>query len=415
MKDDSPIPPVPKIDPKYRRRKTSTLLDTDRGRLFVKILGISDVGLEGIEKKYAKFNMVLDNGLHSITTPFTPLKKNSDLDQEFELVVGSNLEFILTLKAKWSKNTTPASPAIGSLSPLAKQRVLSSRQSTISMLKSEKRSTGFSKLFGSKKKSPLTNSPLAVNRSTPNFTTHNTNAPNGSVLPLQDPWDDMTAVDGSFARMYIAFSQYEKEIYGKVATFEVPCYNEWTVKSDTQGKKKKEPYQIALLKVQMMFIPRASKAEALPGSIKEAVSELQAASKVIEQESIKDREDLGIKLEGYMSQLGGDCKYLRRRLFKLENTTLTAYSESSHKPRAIINLKKGVRIEDTDVGGFRVMFKNGESIEFYTENMTEWIQKIQTVIDNKEELEKLQKEEAEIKPWVALILDNSSKDLDVSI
>lgn len=436
-----------------QKRKVSDVLDSDRGRLFVRVLSVKKVLLPGVREKKAKFNMILDNGLHSITTPYKPLGDNVMMEQEFELIVGTNLEFILTLKAKWPKVVAPPRPSSATVSPLQPiPSVASSRMSE------KKHGHGFGKLFGGKKKGAgdkvkPPRSPVAT-------------AQRPAAVPPKDAWEDLTAVDGSFGRVYVAFSQYENEIYGRAATFEIPCYNEWsktTASGGTSGAKvRREPYQIAVLQVQMMFVPRASKSEALPGSIKEALNDLRLAvatqkrgeDEAKDKAAAKEEEEKknpAVALTGYLSQLGGDCKYWRRRYFKLDGPTLTAYSETSHKPRVSINLSKALRvIEDkssltqptvvvgsdtstTSSGrrrrksafaeheeafmfvdeGFRVRFANGEIIDFYADDKAAkhaWVQGLNAVIVKQRAAKQVdaanRKEEARyVKPWVQLVLD----------
>lgn len=443
-----------------QKRKTSELLESDRGRLFVRVLKVKKIGLPGLEGKHAKFNMILDNGLHSITTPYKVLSTEVSMEQEFELVVGTNLEFIMTLKAKWPKTVQPP--------------VSTSRPASIASSKFNEKKTGFSKLFGGSKKK------TAVDKLKPSHSPTKAMSPQRTPIqtsiPVKDFWEDLTAVDGSFGRVYVAFSQYESEIYGCAATFEIPCYNEWSTvikpSSTTPGPKKtrREPYQIGTLQVQMMFVPRKSQKETLPRSIKEALSDLRMAAQQQQKEQ-KTKEDLAqaeilakeeeertaIKHEGYLSQLGGDCKYWRRRYFKLDGPTLTAYSETSHKPRVSINLSKAARViqdkstlteptvvvgsntSSTSAGrrrrksafaetedafmfvdeGFRIRFLNGEIIDFYAdeaESKQEWVKAlvkvIESVAENKVKDAATQQEKANmsggterIKPWVELVLE----------
>lgn len=228
-----------------------------------------------------------------------------------------------------------------------------------------------------------------------------------------DPWDALTAKDGSFGRSYIAFAQYEQEIYGKPGVFEVNCFNEWT---EVNGKKR-QPYKIAKLEIELMYIPRGSKSETLPVSI-------EAAQETLKEASAKTH----IETEGFMSQHGGDCKYWRRRYFTLRGTTLTAYSETSRKPRATINLAKAVAViadksalsqPTVEVGrdkqrrksvfaaesdgfmfaneGFRLRFANGEIIDFYADSEATkdtWVSQLRGVVAT----------QAKAQPWVDLVL-----------
>lgn len=473
-----------------QKRKTSELLDSDRGRLFVRVLSVRQINLPGVKTKKARFNMTLDNGLHSITTPYKALSEEVAMEQEFELIVGTNLEFILTLKGKWPKSAnSPTMAKSPQMAAPGKQRPIHPVSSAQKQPTEKKH--GFSKLFGSSRKKPSMAQlgPGARGTASPGLT------PQASLAAQpaggdKDSWDDLTAVDGSFGRVYVAFSQYESEVYGRAATFDIPCYNEWstTLVKATTGpgsakKVKREPYKIGSLQVQMMFVPRVSKKETMPQSIKEALNELRVAAALLKQAEAGEQQhptagsvpgqtqDKAVsngaslpKLEGYLSQLGGDCKYWRRRYFQLDGATLTAYSETSHKPRVSINLRKAVRVvsdkstltqptvlvgSDTSASsaaaggrrrrksafaeqeeafmfadeGFRIRFGNGEIIDFYADDgeaKRRWVEKLGDVMGlpkakegtttTEEEqqpkpAELLQQSKQKIKPWVEMVLE----------
>ncbi|KAF5094989.1 hypothetical protein D0Z00_003318 [Geotrichum galactomycetum] len=290
-------------------------------------------------------------------------------------------------------------------------------------------------------------------------------------VPVHDTWDDLTAKDGSFGRVSIAFKDYESQIFGKPGSFDVPIYNHWATSGIAGGSKTKRPaYLVGVLQVQMMFIPRHSKREELPHTLRDAMSminqgkEQRETDKRALEERVKAQKEAqeqerrnATKHEGFLSQLGGDCTYWRRRFFKLDGPELTAYSETTRKPRASINLVKAIRVvEDkstltekmVSVGneksaagrrrrksafaeqeeafmfvdsGFRIRFSNGEIIDFYADTMErkeEWVQVLKNVIskalDAKVKVANL-KEEINYMPsskplplWVERVLDQES-------
>ena len=72
--------------------KPSDSLDTpvehennERGRLFVKVIGVKDLSLPLPQGEPTYFCMTLDNGLHCVTTSWLELGKNAPIGQEFEL------------------------------------------------------------------------------------------------------------------------------------------------------------------------------------------------------------------------------------------------------------------------------------------------------------------------------------------
>lgn len=441
-------------------------MESDRGRLFIKICGIKKIGLQKVNEKRARFNLVLSNGVQEIETPYRPLAENLSIDQEFELIVGSFLNFDLTLKTKWSK-APPAKPVVTS-TPRGHGRTSSVTSiQTSASESSEKSKKGFARLFGSKKKT-LPTPPASPNpqRAPPQPISISTTS-----VPVHDVWDDLTAKDGSFGRVSIAFKDYETQVFGKPKSFDVPIYNHWATNGVVGGSKTRRPaYQIGMLQVQMMFIPRHSKREELPHTLADALSMIKQGreqhekdkrsleSQIKAQKEAQEQERLNAtKHEGFLSQLGGDCTYWRRRYFKLDGPELTAFSETTRKPRASINLVKAIRVvEDkstltekmVSVGsetsaagrrrrksafaeqeeafmfvdsGFRIRFSNGEIIDFYADDMDskkEWVQVLKNVIskalDAKVKVANL-KEEINYMPsskplalWVEQVLNHES-------
>lgn len=425
-----------------RKRKKSELLESDRGRLFVRVLGVKHITLPRVAEKQARFNVVLDNGVQELVTPFRSLTGESAVvEQEFELVAGSaQLDISLTMRAKWPK----AGAQVPSRSKQHMRTVSIASNSTGSSDKSARKLGGFSKLFG-KKKSPAPSSPAASPRL----------AQTAAFLPVKDAWDDLTDTDGSFGRVQISLADYEDKIYGKVQKFELPIANHWSVITHQGRRTPHEPYQVGTLQVQMMFVPRVSKQEQLPHSIAEALSQLQTARAAVqsEKQAVVEREKAeaarqaelrrnALQHEGYLSQLGGDCTYWRRRFFKLDGCNLTAYSES-RKPRISINLVKATQVvEDKSTltrttgkdrrksafaeqeegfmfvdSGFRVKFANGEVIDFYAEDSEDkqkWVDALKSVVAKKQDInekaapvkeEQTVTQSGQVKPWVELVLN----------
>ncbi|KAK9375458.1 uncharacterized protein V1513DRAFT_443024 [Lipomyces chichibuensis] len=210
----------------------------DRGRLFVKVLALKDLKLPLNDDTSAYFALTLDNGIHCVTTAYMNLTRNAPIYQEFELIVGMDLEFILTLKAKI---TRPATPVSRPPSPKKKESRF-----------------GIDKLFSSPKRrmpaeSVSKHSPLAL--------------------------DHLLGSDGSFARSYIAFSQIEKEVYLASKILEVPCYNEWATEFDASRSRKAErvttaPYAIGKIVLQLLYYPKTHRNQEIPRSLNACLREL---------------------------------------------------------------------------------------------------------------------------------------------
>ncbi|GMM33688.1 Bud4 protein [Saccharomycopsis crataegensis] len=348
----------------------------DQGRLYVRIVGLKNLDLPAVDAHNAKFSLILDNGIHCISTPEVDLHTNTSINQEFELTVSDNLEFILTLKASYEYEGTEKLIEITEKYPVRK-RVLGGLLGHKTIYKTRKRLV--------------------------------------SKIDKTDPWDTKMAKDGSFARAYVDFAQYEPLITGKACNFDVTCFNEWeTYEERNHQVKKRQPYRIGKLELQMLYIPRSKINEVFPPSIH------------IAYEAVKEyQKQLQVNYEGFLSQEGGDCNYLKRRWFTLNGTDLIAHNEFSKKTRAKINLIKAVGLISSNIKknyiagttsnnnsknnrrlseeiimhqGFKIKFMNGETIEFVADSQYEkmnWLRLLDSVISKNKFRQ----------PWIKILYD----------
>ncbi|KAI0127710.1 cell division protein anillin-domain-containing protein [Xylariales sp. AK1849] len=355
----------------------------ERGRLFIKVMGVKDLDLPLPKNERTWFSLTLDNGVHCVTTAWLELARNAPVGQEFELVVPNDLEFQLTLNVKLERpepQRLPASPT-----KMAKPKT-----------------STFSRVFASPKKRKEMEARARADEEA--FAQAQRDAANKGRNFAPTAWDllsPLTAEDGSFARSYVCLKEHESRCYGRPYMAEITAFNEWateeanfasSVKSKRGGASnsvvRRAPYKIGKLDVQLLFVPRpkGSADDDMPKSMNSCIRELKAAE-----------ERLSRNWEGPLSQQGGDCPYWRRRYFKLVGTKLTAYHEATRQPRATINLSNTKRLIDdrrqltqpdtTGRGGkrrrsafaeeeegymfveegFRIRFNNGEVIDFYAD------------------------------------------------
>ncbi|KAK9320265.1 cell division protein anillin-domain-containing protein [Lipomyces orientalis] len=231
--------PVPVVAKLTSSEADDTIDPADRGRLFVKVLALKDLKLPLNDDSSAYFTLTLDNGIHCVTTAYMNLTRNAPIYQEFELIVGSDLEFILTLKAKISR---PATPVSRSPSPKKKESRF-----------------GIDKLFSSPKRRTQVES-----------------------VPQHGPraLDNILGSDGSFARSYVSFSQIEREIYLTSKILEVPCYNEWATEIDASRSRKAQrmptaPYPIGKIVLQLLYYPKTHRNQEIPRSLNACLRELK--------------------------------------------------------------------------------------------------------------------------------------------
>ncbi|KAI1374932.1 DUF1709-domain-containing protein [Hypoxylon crocopeplum] len=357
----------------------------ERGRLFVKVMGVKDLDLPLPKNERTWFSLTLDNGVHCVTTSWLELARNAPIGQEFELVVPKDLEFQLTLNVKLER---PAPRSV----PVAPTKV------------PKPKSSAFSRVFASpKKRKEMEARHRAEEEAYAQAQREAAATKQRNAAPTA--WDllsPLAADDGTFARSYICLKEHESRCYGRPYMVEVAAFNEWaaeeagfasSVKSKRAGIPsnsilRRAPYKIGKLDVQLLFVPRpkGSGDDEMPKSMAACVRELKAAE-----------ERLSRNWEGHLSQQGGDCPYWRRRYFKLVGTKLTAFHETTRQPRATINLSNAKRLIDdrrqlTDPEttgrngkrrrsafaeeeegymfveeGFRLRFNNGEIIDFYAD------------------------------------------------
>ncbi|EEA25995.1 GTP binding protein (Bud4), putative [Talaromyces marneffei ATCC 18224] len=353
--------------------------DQERGRLFVKVVGVRDLDMPLPKGEKLQFALTLDNGLHCVTTSWLELGRSAPIGQEFELIVHKELEFQLTLQMKTD-------------GIFLKQN----RESVVSATPSKQKSSAFSRVFASPKKRKEMEMKQQLEQQEKQRLEAKANA---------GPWEKLRSVidrDGSFARAYVSLSDHEKYAYGRPYVVRVPCFNEWAVEEPSSVKSKKSsslnivqkrpPYKVGNLELQLLFvpIPKGAKEEDMPKSMNACIREMREAENAASR-----------MWEGYLSQQGGDCPYWRRRFFRLQGSKLTAYHEVTRQPRATINLAKAAKLiddkstltqkETTTRGGgrrksafseeeegymfveegFRIRFANGEVIDFYADSRAE--------------------------------------------
>ncbi|CAA9963387.1 PH multi-domain protein [Pyrenophora teres f. maculata] len=390
----------------------------ERGRVFVKVVGVKDLDLPLPKHERTHFQLTLDNGLHCVTTSWLDLKPSAPIGQEFELVVLDDLEFQLTLQTK--------------LEPPVAPQVIPTPSKIINHKKS---ASAFRNLLSSPKKrkeqerkaqEEADRIALQEQQQAQAAAKRNHQATAWELL------HDLVGPDGSFARAYVCLSSHENQAYGRPLTVDVPCFNEWavdntggsSVKSKRGGVVRRPPYRIGKLTLQLLYVPKPKNAkdEDMPKSMNACIRELKEA------EQVKD-----ISFEGTLSQQGGDCPFWRRRFFRLEGTKLTAYHESTRQPRATINLTKASKLMDdksalqqpsaTKQGGrrksgfaedeegymfveegFRIRFANGEVIDFYADSREQkeaWMKVLSETVG---------KDIAQNKGWAAMVLEKERKE-----
>lgn len=358
---------LPMVELKNDDENKNLLVNGERGRLFIRMNNVGDFKLPNISGRNAKIQMTLDNGIHCLKTGFLDINSESlcVINKEFELIVADNLDIIMTFKIKYDK-------------PKAQKVIVAEK-------KKFKVNSKLGRLFG-KTKIEIVKKEIEQKLE-------------------YDAMSNHVAVDGSFAKIKLAFRNYEKDISGKITSYKLTCYNEW-------NKASKQPVPVCTINLDMLFIPRTLENETLPISISNALNQADQAKKVV-----------NVKHEGFMFQDGGDLKLWTRRFYKLEGYDLMAFSDEN-KMKAKINLRKITDISSANMpnivttnsknktkpskrvfseslmlsNGFRLHFANGETIEFGCDSpheMDVWLGLLEQLIS----MNNFNKQ-----PWIKLML-----------
>ncbi|EFY93362.1 hypothetical protein MAC_00600 [Metarhizium acridum CQMa 102] len=397
--------------------EVATIDSGERGRLFVKVMGVKDLDLPLPKNERTWFSLTLDNGVHCVTTAWLELARNAPIGQEFELVVPNDLEFQLTLNVKLEK------PAY--LNAQTANKPVKTKTST------------FSRVFASpKKRREMELRQKEEERQQREALARQRNcSPSGYEL-----LSPLTAEDGSFARSYVCLKEHEHRCFGRPYMAEIACFNEWATEEESfacsvKSKRgnaaaavvRRAPYKIGKLELQLLFVPRPKNStdDDMPKSMNSCVRELKAAE-----------ERLSRNWEGHLSQQGGDCPYWRRRYFKLVGTKLTAYHEATRQPRATINLSNAKRLIDDrralteketagkggrrrrsafaedEEGymfveeGFRIRFNNGEVIDFYADTAEDkegWMRVLSEILGRDSSMDEMNGVRSRAK-WCEIVL-----------
>lgn len=273
----------------------------ERGRLFVKVMGVKDLDLPIPKSKSTPivcknqltrvderswFSLTLDNGVHCVTTAWLELARNAPIGQEFELVVPNDLEFQLTLNVKLEK------PAASRVAASAKAN--------------KPKTSTFSRVFASPKK----RKELELRQREEEERMQNAHARQRNGPPTAyELFSPLAAEDGSFGRSYVCLKEHENRCFGRPYMAEVACFNEWATEeagfaSSVKSKRgntavvRRAPYKVGKLELQLLFVPRPKNAtdDDMPKSMNSCIRELKATE-----------ERLARNWEGHLSQQGGDC------------------------------------------------------------------------------------------------------------
>ncbi|PRT55715.1 Bud site selection protein BUD4 [Wickerhamiella sorbophila] len=342
----------------------------DRGRLFLqinKLNNLRDLPFDG--GRNPRFTLTLDNGMQTVTTPPVPLTApgfsgsiSAKIGQEFELLVGMDLELVVTMSVFMDALEAPLRP---------RRELKPEPQKVETPPPSPKKSSGLRGLLSPKKNKRLSvdKLPPVIDQQSYLKDEREHDIAMESYKRRSNLWKGVTGPKGEVARGYLFESHYEADIYGRPQSYSLPLYNEW------QGE---DPKQMCDLQVTLMYVPKLFNSETLPSSMQACVKELETA-----------RHNRSLKFEGYLTQNGGDCTLWRRRWFTLRRNELVGHHEDTKKVRSFIRMENARSILDAaevppsddlwciyEDRTFFVTFKDGEELSFYADTAElkdEWL------------------------------------------
>ncbi|KAI0349954.1 hypothetical protein OH77DRAFT_1464614 [Trametes cingulata] len=290
------------------------------GKVFVRVAGLRGLKVP-IPSQPTAITCTLNNGIHFVTTPEAALGQECRIDQEFELIEHSKLEFTLTIKvrrdphivAQFKANQPPpvTRPPPQPLPPPASKGGGSSKGGGMRSFLG----------LGSPKK------PKAVQR-----------APSPAPPPpppqfkLQENLARYLKPDGSLARAFISFKDVAAHCDTRLLETAFPLIGQrLEVGSSVKAM------QIGEIVLQIFRLPPLPgiPPNQLPQSLEECHRGLSHV-----------RWHKATYQQGTLTQSGGDCATWRRRHFRIIGANMIAFNDVTKRAITTIDLRKAIAVED---------------------------------------------------------------------
>ncbi|KAF8331399.1 uncharacterized protein EI90DRAFT_3145625 [Cantharellus anzutake] len=353
------------------------------GKIFVKVLGITRLNVP-IPRLPTWFTCTLNNGIHFVTTPECRLMGESPIEQEFELIEHSKLEFTLTMKVRRDAHLQVKVPQVETPPPPPLPPAQVPSKSSMS---------GMRAFFGG---SPKKNKTAPPKTPSP--------PPQPKPLPprvVEEGLIRHIRPDGTLGRAFVAFKDVASECDTRLFETAFPLVgytpdDKATVATSRTGSSSRVIGEVVLQLFRLPPLPGISP-EKLPQSLDECMRGLRHTSwhKITYLESV-------------LTQNGGDCSSWRRRQFRLVGAKMIAFNDVTKKATATIDLRQMTAVEDDNEPlppeashatvsrrrardsydgllkierSFRLIFPE-EEIEFYTdtdEEKSKWLQVLRTL------------------------------------
>ncbi|KAL1660917.1 hypothetical protein GGF50DRAFT_62111 [Schizophyllum commune] len=289
------------------------------GKVFVKVVEIKGIHLP-LPTEPTKMTCTLNNGIHFVTTPEVVLQQTSVIEQEFELIEHSKLEFTLTLKIKREPHITAQFKALVPPRPVAPPPPPPVVHQTSS------KSSGLRSLFGGSS-SPKKHKHMSQPAPAP--------APIRQPVPrLADNFARYLKPDGTMARAFVSYKEIAPHCDTRLFSTTYPLIGQ---RFELGGKWSN--LQVGEIQLQVFRLPPLPgiPQNQMPQSLDECVRGLRHMHwhKVT-------------YFEGTLTQNGGDCTSWRRRQFRVIGGSLVAFNDVTKRAITTIDIKKAIAVQDDD-------------------------------------------------------------------
>ncbi|TBU23853.1 hypothetical protein BD311DRAFT_703183 [Dichomitus squalens] len=295
------------------------------GKVFVKVVGLRNLDVP-VPAEPTVITCTLNNGIHFVTTPDAALGKDCAIDQEFELIEHSKLEFTLTIKVKRDPHVVAQFKAC---QPPPQPRPPPQPLPPPASKGGSNHAKGGgmrSFLFGSPKKGKT-----AQRAASPVPPPPPPHAP-APTFKLPENLARYLKPDGTLARAFISFKDIAPHCDTRLMETTFPLIGQ-----KTQVGTAVQVMQVGEIVLHIFRLPPLPgiPPEQLPQSLEECHRGLTHT-----------RWHKSCYMQGTLTQLGGDCNVLRRRHLRIIGCSLIAYNDVTRRAIASIDLRKATAVDD---------------------------------------------------------------------
>ncbi|KAH9973690.1 hypothetical protein BGW80DRAFT_1305837 [Lactifluus volemus] len=262
------------------------------GKVFVRVVCAKGLNLP-FPRQTTVMTCTLNNGIHFVTTPECNMERDCRIEQEFELIEHSKLEFTLTLKVRrdphivdqLKANGPPPAPV-----PASKG--------------------GMRSFFSSSPKKPARTTPPTVEENLARY-----------LKP-----------DGTLARAFVSFKDIADHCDTRLFETSYPLIGQ-----RLESGSKVVSMEIGELVLQFFRLPPLPGVP--PNQLPQSLEECHRGLRHVHWHKMT-------YFEGTLTQNGGDCTTWRRRQFRVIGANLVAFNDVTKRATVTIDLRKAVAVED---------------------------------------------------------------------